>query len=257
MINCETKKDHLYQLNNGNFILESYYPSGKIKELTNLNADTIMDGLHFEFYLSGDTSKVTRYKSGKKDSIETEIYESGNLKSLRYYKNGIPWGEYIEYFDGLKDKYFIVKNNDTLIIQEPRKKIYSVYNFNSNIGYSLEYDKNGDVINSSGHSILFTKLEKYDFNVGDTLDVQFYLASPDGFQRNFYLNILSINNKMLETDTLSINKKYNAAFFNKILREPGTFNIQGISIFTYENSGMKNYDTTNFKIVVSKKYSTS
>ena len=231
LVSCmHSAKDKYYK--EGDELFEKrFFETGEVQIISRLNADSIKDGLTIHFNESGDTVQVTNYSNGKKDSVETKFYALGRIKSIQRWKNGIAFGDYVRYFDGLEDTYLTELDGDTVEVSEPLISSYDVYNHLGKLRYRREYNESGELIKESGNAILFNKLESTSISIGDTLNVQFYLASPKWVERTFWVNIYDSENIRIDSIEVNVDERLSIAFFNKIFLDAGNFTLEGISHF--------------------------
>jgi hypothetical protein len=227
MYACYNKQEEISYIK-GKLALKAYYPSGKLKEISFLNIDSLKDGISIQYYESGDTAVISRYFNGQKDSIETEFYESGELKSLRSWNKSLLWREYIIYHDGLKFIYYTELDGDTVEIEEPLTKIFSVYNHLNEVLYQREFDEAGKLIEEQGNAIVFVKIENTEAKVNEPFVIQYYLATPRWVEREFHIEKYNSIEELLLSEELPINERYNAAFYQTNFDKPGMYKLTGI-----------------------------
>lgn len=237
-------------INDGSRLIKKVYSKDHLKEFGTLTLDSVKNGMSILFYPSGDTASIIKYKDGKKDSVETNLYKSGNLKSLRTWKTGHPWGEYIVYFDGLKEVYYTKVGDDTVRVEEPLKKEFNVYNHKGDISYQREYDKSGNLIKETGSGILFFRIEGVEFDKSDTVTIQYYLATPDWVTREFRVDVYDYEDNLVSSDPQKINDEYNAVFYSNKFERGGDYKIIGISNFIDDLTDKVKTDSVSIDIKI-------
>jgi len=241
--------DEEIMMQNKQLILNKYHTNGKIKEKSYLNEDSVKEGLSVVYDDQGNILLELYYNNGKKDSIETEYYISGELKSHKLWNLGKLWGEYVTYYDGLKDIYFTEISNDTFRIEEPLRKSYSYYDQNERIAYQRTYDTLGNLIEQKGNGIIATRVFHPKIDQNDTLHIQYYVANPPWVSKDFFFEIFD-ETGLIKTEKQEIDKKFSAVFYKNVFDKPGIYNIRGILTLKDELNENLKKDTINVKIIV-------
>lgn len=214
VVGCSNKESNPSPANTV-FIKKTYYDSGKLRTYAEYNAkeDTLINGLSVQFYENGNILQEGVFKDGKAEGVFYNYYENTNVKSELNYIAGVNQGTAVFYYQ--TDKGSLVNQGNVsfddqgkIIKPEPESYVKgqvsdslnlvngkilasrTMYNENGNLKRYFFYDEYGTLTykrlyNSSGEfkshfGFLFTDLivEKNTFNVGDTVNINLYIATP-------------------------------------------------------------------------------
>lgn len=98
---------------------KGYYTNGKLSYQYKTTDGGLIDGRLVEFYLTGDTSKITTYKKGKIDGLYKSFYQNGRIYEEGEYVDGIFHGMRYEYYDN--GQLYIEEVVDSAMIVEYRE----------------------------------------------------------------------------------------------------------------------------------------
>lgn len=249
--NSTTKKTEVKIIEREGKLMEYIYINNNLKEQNALSPDSVKNGRSLKYYDNGEVKRESNYVNGILDGYEFEYFENGNIKSRKVWEKGILFGEHEEYFDGITEIYReINEEGDTVDAKQPLVRLYSVHGLDGQIAYQREYDSAGKLLNETGSTILFTKLESFEITKQDTLDIQFYIASPDWVTREFYVEKYNTYGELLSIEQQEINENYNAAFYRTTFELSGKYQIKGISKFVDDLSDNIKTDTVTIDITV-------
>jgi hypothetical protein len=230
--------------------VREYYSSGSIKELILLNGNSEKHGINVEFYENGDTARISRFMHNKLDSIEVINYPSGRRKIRRSWRDGTLLGEYRDYYEDAETVYYSLMDGDTVAVVEPAVNKYKFYYNNGSLLYYREYDPKGQVIKKKGSGIIsLNPIDRSDdyYILGDTLNVQVLLASPNYVKRKF--QVLSLkDDSLIAKKQIEINEGLSSAFYSHILAEKGSYTFIGISTFTSIVDTSEEIDSVYFSL---------
>jgi antitoxin component YwqK of YwqJK toxin-antitoxin module len=159
-------KEHLDPKTN---VKTTYYDNGNIKTRYKWIKPTGFEGEFVSYYSNGNFEQKGNYKKGKKDGLHVNYYESGNKLRTVNYLNDLEHGEYIEYYENGNIK--IKKNylNGKILGQEleyfENGNLSHIQNYKNGFwnGEEIRYYENGKIKNSdnwingiqSGESIYY------------------------------------------------------------------------------------------------------
>ncbi len=235
---------------NNDYQIVSYYPSGSIKETSEVNEHSVKEGLSIGFFENGDTARIATYKAGKLDSTEVLYYRSGGLNIRRSWRMGELFGEYREFYEDSESVYYTILDKDTVAIEGPVVSKYMFY-YGEGIKYYREYDRKGRLKEEGGSGIIaFNPLEKSnEFELNDTLKIQFLLASPNYAYREFEV-ITYHNDSLISEENIKINNALSSAFLIKKLDRLGKYQFYvKCRIYGKMDSSVK-VDTLHFGIQI-------
>jgi antitoxin component YwqK of YwqJK toxin-antitoxin module len=184
----------------------TYYPSGKIKCVYEIDSDSFPDGKCQFFYESGVLQLERNYQHGKKNGLETTYYQNSKVNFIWFYKNDKLDSVMYEFYNNGKLSAFAFMKNDLLdslshtyyksgVLES--KKMYSkgklylnqlMYSENGVISnYHFYYpedtlmflqvfDSLGNEVSNEGHHFCLAFPEKRDYSVNDTL--RFSIVTP-------------------------------------------------------------------------------
>jgi hypothetical protein len=83
-----------------------YFPSGNLKSIISSNDVGELDGLYIEFFDldMGQIKEIGVYNNGFEEYQWIEYYESGNIKIIKHFKNGLTHGVVTSYYDSYPSK---------------------------------------------------------------------------------------------------------------------------------------------------------
>jgi len=116
---------------------ETYFPNGNLMVRTQLDKNSIPNGLHEEFYESGELKLSTIIMAGKLMDTAKIYSKDGFLKEKGLMWNGLKtswWSEYDEIGHKYSEKEFFIKNKDTIVENQTKR-----YNNKGEIDYKSSW----------------------------------------------------------------------------------------------------------------------
>jgi uncharacterized protein len=161
---CSTKNKVVNKDINGK-VLEEYYTDKKHPDQKT--------GIYTSYYESGKIKELSNFKNGVQDGKRTLYYESGKLMMVEHYRDGNYEGENISYFEhGGKEIEGVFKDNARqglwkVYFENPKNALKQEVTFKDNLinGPCKEYYPNGKVAAEGNKVEIGDGIDVFDGNV--------------------------------------------------------------------------------------------
>ena len=141
----------------------------------NFDSDSTSDELFYRFYENGSLAWTGKKRYHIEDSTWSYYDENGNITKRINYVDGIPYGDYYEYYRSHKiKKYSFLVNEKTHV-------------------FSIKFDSSGKLAEDDhGYPLTYLVCNK-TFNLGDSVDYEYFFGVLPGWTFNFVIKENSNN----------------------------------------------------------------
>lgn len=194
---CGRTKGKNIKENNGHNLIKSYYESGELMSLTEVLNDSINDGEYKEFFKDGTLKLVVNFENGVKQGQYKEFFPSGKLKTEHNNINGGVYGGVYWYH------------------QEGYLNFYSFYDYEEDLIYRVQYDKDGNIIKEEGDVFQDAIINIGEIRTGDTLRAQIFTATPPHSNPVLFVGELDASGNFLNKEASKVELIDGVALFKK------------------------------------------
>lgn len=196
------------------------WENGKIKAEEYFLDDSIKEGLFKRYYSSGKLQAETNYHLNKLNGWSIKYFENGKKEMAIFYTEGLPVGAGIGYYENGVIKWYQVYNS----LFNPKK---------GKVGFEIDYKEDGGIKQILGTPVIEYSANRDTLAVGDTLKINFTVATPPKSNTllSFYEDFPSKKNlKVLQVNTRECTSQY-----LHVVDKKGVINWGGIYIITFDS----------------------
>jgi MORN repeat variant len=251
LASCQNaKKEHL---DDDHVIKRVFYEDGEVKIEQEFKNDSIQDGYYKKYFPNRNVALEIEFRNNKINGKELAYYEDGSIKSRSNFIDDKRDGEAIWYFkngqDSLKLNYY-----DGILVGESyeyysvgKLKYYTVYGFEGNLRFVIDYFENEQVDTVKGNGVADISINGNEFNLGDTLQGIFILATPPQSESKFYISedLRFPNNKK----ELPIEQSCSCVRYERVFTKRGKLNWGGNLYIKFNDGKEFTYPFTGTSIV--------
>ncbi|MFZ2900957.1 MAG: hypothetical protein WA004_20155 [Saprospiraceae bacterium] len=245
--------------NDGSFLMKSFYPDGKLKQIATFSPDSLLDGSLVSYYPSGSIKVVKNFQHGKKEGISKGSFQNGDLEYVGKYKNDkrdSTWLWYKQY----KDEHILVGVENYL----DGKKFGGQLDFDS-IGHLTKYsffslDGLFGMITfdslepKTSGSLSFLSYNRDVLDRGEEFYSALYAGVPPGWYADLESTLVDVKNSLEISKNCGLLKttKWNSEIFTFTckINNPGNYSFHNVLKIVDEKNKLEYTDTLDLQVKV-------
>jgi hypothetical protein len=160
-------------------------------------------GVSKEYFSNGKLKTEETFVGKSKNGYSKSYYETGEIESKIYFKDGYKHGEGWYYYKNGKIESYLFFWEGKLL-------------------YKRYYDEAENFVKDEGEGIIYSKINKPDFSINDTLIDSLTVVNPNNSKVEFFLTDVGINDSLYNFSQIPLLSK-NLVIHKVKLKEKGIF----------------------------------